>query len=346
MDFSRLPRTLHALHTLPPLQALLAILPLCAFALHGCASVPSAPPAICEEIPGVPGPEDVALHGRRLLISSHDRRNWSSSGEIFAYSPVDGRMRALSRTGEPAGLSFRPHGIDVDASGSILYVILHDTEEDGPHHVVALYRIGADALTFLSLVDDALLSSPNDLVVLDDGSFFTSIDSVPRNSLLNLALGLKRGRIVHCEKSGPCRMVAEHLGYPNGLAMGSDGFLYVTTSTEDRLYRFRVNADHSLESPSLVADLPGGDNLQRDGDGLMTTSHPSGLAFIRHRRDATEPSPSVVYRIGERHSVAAMFADDGHRISAASVAVRLDGALYMGQVFNPYLLRCRYPLSP
>lgn len=320
-----------------------ATIALATFVLQTCAGLPSAPPSVCEQIPGVPGPEDIAVQGRRLLISSHDRRHWSETGEIFSYDPTSSRLTALPRHGEPPGLSFRPHGIDVDAGGSLLYVVLHDTGDDGPRHTVAIYTIGADELTFLSAVNDILLSSPNDVAVLNDGSFFASIDSVPRNSILGLALGLKRGRILHCQKAGPCRVVADHLGFANGLALSGDGFLYVTATTEDRLYRFPIQPDHSLRDATAVATIPGGDNIQKDGDGLLATSHPSGLALMRHRRNPESPSPSVVYRIGTDGRTTAEFADDGVRISAASVAVRLDGALYLGRVFDPGILRCRPP---
>lgn len=314
--------------------------------LSACTGLPPAPPSQCEQIPGIPGPEDFVVDhnttGDRLIVSSHDRRSWRPGG-IYALSlSARHEIVEMRRENEPEGFELRPHGMDMKTINGQrrLYVITHGVEQNGSDHSVVVYTVTGNVLRFERMISDPLLASPNDLALLDNGSFYTSIDSVTRGSMIDLLLSLKSGRIVYCSPGSACTIAYDKIAFPNGvIALGS--YLYATASLENRLIRFRIREDHTLESPETLAEIPVGDNLMQTEAGLLTTSHPSGLSFLRHARDAGNHAPSVVYRYNNG-TLRALLADDGRRISAASVAYMHDDTLYIGQVFDPFLLRCRF----
>ena len=95
--------------------------------------------ASCRPVQTGPGPHSlIQVNGSsvRLLVSSHDRRNFEKTGDIYDYQPSTGTMRPLPRTGEPRELSFRPHHIDIhqEDAETLLYVINHDDNKPNSRH--------------------------------------------------------------------------------------------------------------------------------------------------------------------------------------------------------------------
>lgn len=314
--------------------------------LSACTSMPPAPPSQCEQIPGIPGPEDFVIDqdvaGERLIVSSHERRSWRP-GSIYALSlSARHEIIEMRRENEPEGFELRPHGMDMKTIGGRrrLYVISHGPEQNGSDHAVVVYTVEGNVLQFEQKISDPLLASPNDLALLDDGSFYTSIDSVSRGSMIDMLFSLKSGRIVYCSPGSACTIAYDKIAFPNGVIV-QDSYLYGTASLENRLLRFRIREDRTLEPPETLVEIPVGDNLMQTGGGLLTTSHPSGWSFLQHARDAENRAPSVVY-LYNNGALRALLADDGRRISAASVAYMHNDILYIGQVFDPFLLRCRF----
>jgi hypothetical protein len=75
-----------------------------------------------------------------------------------------------------------------------------------------------------------------------------------------------------------------------------------------------------------------------DGKFLIA-SHQKFGKFMKHAKYPSKFSPSLVYMVdpqtGEKDVV---FADDGRVISAVSTAVLYNGTLYLGQVFDGFVL--------
>ncbi len=108
------------------------------------------------------GPEDMVIDSLanppRLLVSCTSRRpEYTPYGEIEAVDPVDGTRKVMQRTGEPAGLVFRPHGISLMQAGEIqyLYTITHD--DKNRVHPVIKYQVDGDKLVFVERYDSRLL---------------------------------------------------------------------------------------------------------------------------------------------------------------------------------------------
>lgn len=303
-------------------------------------------PNICYKIEGVFGPEDfVFLEDKKIfLISSHNRRNPELPGEIFSYDLSSGSLRKVERLNEPDGISFRPHGIDF-FNGHI-YAILHGADlRTTSWHAVAVYEWDGNNLIFKKLMQNERLSSPNDIAVYSDGIFFITNDSKNRGSFwelfFTLSLGIKKGSVVACDiNKDDCVYVQEDLGFPNGICVYKSQ-LFVSATLEDKIYRFDIKDDLSLSGKSSVAKVQGPDNLILFNNKLYVASHPSLWKFLRHSNSSDNISPSIGYEIDlESYDTKLIFSDEGSRISASSVILNVGGDLYIGQVFEPFLLRC------
>ncbi|MBU44322.1 MAG: hypothetical protein CMN76_13965 [Spirochaetaceae bacterium] len=345
--------------------------------LFGCASLPEAPENQCQRIPVGPGPEDFALDlsggpgSPRILVSSHERREWQP-GEIFEVDLDPGSgyaAQALPRRGEPEGLFFAPHGMDVrEVDGQhLLYVISHGSDEvDGAQHIL-VYRILPEALDYLGSVASEFFFSPNDLAIDATGSFYVSNDSRNRGSLMEMALSLSWSSVVHCKASsiqpGPlaapastredCILAAEELASANGVAIqrspdgkGDSGTVFVSTSRGNSLYVFHRDDSGRLVDRKRIFEAPILDNLFFVGHGqkLLVASHPSALAFLRHVSNGSNESPSVIYSVQiDSGAAEAVYANSGKELSAASGAFIYKEQLFISQVFEPFLLRCQLP---
>ncbi len=296
--------------------------------------------------PGIPGPEDMVLDGPdRLLISSQDRRAdpWPPGG-IFALHMPTGAIAELPRVGEPEGLSFHPHGIDLvrRADGEVwLYAITHRPPGELPRHAIAVYRVQRDRLEFLELLEDPLLASPNDLAATPDGQVYVSNDGSADHGIAEVIFALKRSTIVHRDVDGSWKLVADGLAYCNGIAVVGNRVI-VASTREHTIYGFSILGDGSLTHKTSLARVKGPDNFFVAGNDLFVACHPRALAFAAHALNPKKRSPSQVYRLdlasGELQLV---FADDGSGISASATGIWVDQTLWIGQVFDPFVIQAR-----
>lgn len=325
--------------TLARYSALLLVLPLLGIA---CKHTLPTPVFSMARIEGIPGPEDLIVDGgARLLVSSQERRVEGKPGQIYAVDLATGQVALLPRTGEPDGLSFHPHGIDrvVDEGGQpLLYAITHRREGDGARHAICVYEIHPDELVLRDVLEDPLLTSPNDLAARPDGTIYVNNDRANDRNWNEVIAGKKKATIVHYD-GRQWSVVADKLGMGNGIAVDGRRLLAAATR-ENAIYRFDIEEDGTLTGKLLLASVAGPDNLSVHGSRLLVACHENTGAFIAHSRNPRRLSPTAVYSIElGSGAVEPVFLDDGSHISAAATAVLSEGVLYIGQVFEPFLLK-------
>lgn len=316
-----------------------------ALTFQACAPLPHATQHTAfTSIPVAQGPEDMVVDRMsaqpRILLScgAHRMKENRPDGYILAYTPASDRVDTLTRLGAPAGQVFQPHGFDLVEIGGEqrLYIVIHNKAKD--EHWIAQYRLTGNTLQWQRDYHSQLIVSPNAVTVAPDGTVFISNDHRKPGSFMELALKRKVSTLVRCDASGNCSVAAEHIAFGNGVTLGPDA-LYQAATTGNRIYRYPL-VDGQLGEREVIAKVKGPDNLRWDGDALLVACHLRGMAFLRHGKDASKWSPSTVYRIptkgGEPELV---FFDEGGRISAAATAVKLDGSLYVSQVFEGTILR-------
>ena len=267
------------------------------------------------------GPEDIAIDSayQRLFISCDNRRNDALQGQIWVYeTKTETSRNVLFET--PLMFDFHPHGIFICTvnDSSYLYVINHISKNNSEidRFLILEYRLKLDKrFTDIS-------GKPNDLVVKGKDEFYYTDYKT---------LG---GSIIHY-KNGEETKIIKGLKMPNGIILKGET-LYFTTTLNGTLYKTSLN-DIRKES---VCKLKGSDNIMETPDGnFLIASHQKFGKFMKHAKYPSKFSPSLVYRVdpqtGEKDVV---FADDGRVISAVSTAVLYNGNLYLGQVFDGFML--------
>lgn len=295
-----------------------------------------------ETLPTPPGIEDLDYdaESRTVFLSSHDRRNRTSTGAILAFDPDTREIRNL--TGHLALPEFRPHGISfLNFNGAkYLFVISHRDTKD----VVMKFRFLNDSLQLENSYSSTDFSSPNDLLAVGEDAFFLTNDHGTvkgwRKKVADY-LRLPVGNVVYYDgtRSG---IVLDKIAYPNGIALFKDR-VYVASTLGNWIGIYRpVSANYQLEKEKVVKVPDAPDNLMVYGDRLYYASHPKLLAFAGHARDAAKRSPSSVYYLSndEPHLV---FMDSGSLLSGASTALPVPDSLgrvrlYTGSVFESHIL--------
>jgi hypothetical protein len=244
----------------------------------------------------------------------------------------------MVRTGEPADLLFRPHGIYLEKDN--LYVISHEQEPDD--HPVLIYRIMHDTLLLEEVIRTPMLHSPNALATGPDGEVYVVNDSGKRGSILEKALKLKRASVIRLDKS-PGRSwnatrVADGLGYPAGInRIGNQ--LYVGDAVLHRIHVYTITGT-TLAPRTTIKDIRGNDNIRIYQGQLLTPGHVKPFKFIGHANNPEKKSPVEVFLINPQNGeVSTLFYSDGSVISAGSTAILRDRTLYICQVFEPFLLK-------
>ena len=116
-----------------------------------------------------------------------------------------------------------------------------------------------------------LLRNPNDVSADGRGGvYFSDPGTFSRDSQ-------REGRILHLNKDGDLRAVADSLWYPNGVSVDRKARrVLVSEHMEGRVLSFGLSADGSLESPTTVARIADAAPSHRYRDAYRETG-PDGL---------------------------------------------------------------------
>ncbi|MEM6803538.1 MAG: hypothetical protein AAF696_19175, partial [Bacteroidota bacterium] len=198
----------------------------CGIAPWDCGDYPTQEDWKTQKIKVMDGPEDMAIDTStgisRIIVSCSARRgNKSANGNFVQIDTHTNESKAL--TVLPAGLNIHPHGIDVVTIDETpyLYAITHDSIAGDLAHRILRFEIKGDSLYLdeLNEMKHPLLTGPNDLDVLEDGSLYVS-NPMPTNGSsesTKAILGMKTGNVLHFDGKQSWSVVVEDLCYPNGV---------------------------------------------------------------------------------------------------------------------------------
>ena len=274
-----------------------------------------------------PGPEDIVLDtlgAERLLISCAERRKGPTEGNgIWAFDFKTNRARQLE-VNFKTERRFNPHGIYLiyENGGKYLFVINHISKKQ---HEIIRFRVLSNSLVEEKSFQDKLVKHPNDIYAANKNEFYFTNDRILCGSITKY-------------DGGKYTLIAKSLHFPNGI-QGLDDTLYVSTTISNKIFRvFKTKKGYKRKK---LLKVKGGDNFSVNGkNSLLLTSHPKKMKFIKHARNTEKKSPSQVFDIntltGEKKLI---FSSEGKDINAVSIAVEYKGFLYLGQVFEGFILK-------
>lgn len=335
---------------MPPrlLRLLVLTLPLTLQPVWSVAAEPISA-ASCQRITTGPGPDDMVVQPGsplRLLISSHDRRNFSRSGDIYAYTPTNNQMIVMNRIGEPEGFRLRPHGMDlVNRNGRWwLYVIGHDRELVSDQHTLMIYEVIGDTLRFQQQLTTPLLSAPNDVAVADNGDIYVTNERQDGASITEWLFLQRKANVIVYRAGTGWQLAAGELAIANGIFI-SGRTVWVSQTVGEGLMRYTRKPDGTLGQGLQVTSLSLIDGLSPGANGrLLATSYPSLIGLGLHWQRQRSKARTVVYEVDPKtQATRVVFQDNGQAINAVSSSQLVDDRLYLGQLFDPYILSCPWP---
>lgn len=328
--------------------------------LSSCATVPKNSEFPSKRIPTGPGSEDLVIDTLlttypRLLVSCVERRDRHTNfqGNIYEINLNTDESRPLKRVGEPEDFIFQPHGIDFicDADKNCyLYAVTHLKKEKKRNiketkHFVVKYLVEANRLVYQATYESPLFTSPNAVAALSDGSFYITNDAKKHLSITESMLKQKKCTVVFYDaKYDDYIIAAKELAFANGISIVGDK-VYVATTRQGKLFRYQRDSGGRLSNREKIVSIMGQDNLRWYGDQLILPVHPKSLAFLRHYRNAEKLSPTVIYQIDpyNRPKKKVIYADNGEEICAGTTGIIHNKHLYIGQVFENYVLKVKLP---
>lgn len=315
--------------------------------ISSCATLPKQYQTKDEVIITGPGTEDLVIDTLsskpRILVSCNERRGSVHYGEINAYYPHNGEVNILQRVEEPTGLVFNPHGIDLVQVKDTLVLLVVNHEHDLKLNSILRYAVVGDELYFLNKIVDPLVSSPNAVTGLSDGTILISNDAKKAGNIWEPLLMLKRAQIIWWNGTS-CSVASQKYCYSNGIT-NRNGKVYLASTRQNKVWQFDYK-DGKMLNREVIAKVPGPDNLRFDGDNILVACHLRFLDFIKHVKDSSHYSPSTVYSINlNTKEKKVVFYDNGAQLSGGATGLSYGGYLYVGGVFDAKIVKKEVPLE-
>lgn len=242
------------------------------------------------DLDGRSGPEDVAIGPDGLIyVATH-------GGEIIRRAPDPGATAEVFAItgGRPLGLEFAPDGT--------LFVA------DAYRGLVSIDRLGAVTVLATQAEGRPILYA-NDLDIASDGTiYFTDASTrfgaevsggTLKASVLDLIEHSNNGRVLKYDPvSGQTSLFANGMTFPNGVAIGPDGAIFVVETGAYRVWR--LSPDGS-QRKVVLANLPGfPDNINDAPDGTLWLGLVSPRNDLMDKLDQSPQIRRAVLRLPEK----------------------------------------------
>ncbi|PBP16484.1 putative serum paraoxonase/arylesterase [Diplocarpon rosae] len=352
-------------------------------------SIHDFPNLHCEKIDelGLEGCEDMWLHDETgyLYMACSDSRSRRSLTDRIAVLDTRGpgrlasRIKWLSLTNFPdvhgdGTLNLHGFSIRADPYTDILNILLinHrrpldtvtgvplDATQVGANSTIEMFttKAGEDSMRHVRTYTDQLIQTPNRVAWVSEDTFlFTN------SHTLDPLLG--GGSAVHCHRA-TCHNGTPHhrLFFPNGLARGRDGLIYIPSTISGSISVFSLTAELLLQHEATIETGIPIDNLSVDAEGdIIAAALPAAHKWLESAKAPFDIRvPSTVLRIkklgggkgeGKRkdtgqsgpeveYTVEKVVEDDGRVLPGSTVAVHdvETGRYFMGGAMAPFIAMC------
>ena len=242
---------------------------------------------------------------------------------------------------------FAPHGISIFKTDSIITiaVVNHTIKKE----YIEIFKLVGTKLTHLKTLDNPMILSPNDVVLINENSLYFTNDHKYKDGVLRLAedyLGLPISNVVFFNGL-KFKEVANGISFANGINYDSKKeLLFVASPRKFYIKVFKKNTDNSLTFIENIYCGTGVDNIEFDVDNkLWIGAHPSLLHLDLYFKGYNKFAPSEIISIEyiEKNNFIKenIYLENGQAMSGSSVAATFGNLILMGNVMDDHLLVLR-----
>ena len=242
---------------------------------------------------------------------------------------------------------FAPHGISIFKKDSITIIaaVNHTMENE----YIEVFKLIGMKLNHVKTLDNPMISSPNDVVLINENSLYFTNDHKYKDGILRLAedyLGLPISNVVYFDGL-KFKEVASGIPFANGINYDfNKELIFVASPRKFYIKVFKKNNDNSL---SFIEDIycgTGVDNIEFDIDNkLWIGAHPNLLHFNSYSKGNNEFAPSEIISIKyiEKNNYIKenIYLEKGQTMSGSTVAAPFGDFILMGNVMDDHFLILR-----
>lgn len=239
---------------------------------------------------------------------------------------------------------FAPHGISMFQRDSVYTIAAINHTEEG--ECIEIFELIGQELTHQKTLKDALVYSPNDIVLQNEQQFYFTNDHKYKKGILRFAedyLGVSMSNVVYFDGKKYTE-VAHDIAYANGINMDRKRNLVFVASPRDFLVKvYQKNEDSSLTFIENINCKTGVDNIEFDTEGnLWIGAHPNLISFASYAKGNKKIAPSEIIKITYTHKgkyeISTVYLDDGSKMSGSTVAAIHENLILAGNVMDDHFL--------
>tara|TARA_R110002072_G_scaffold287242_1_gene452673 strand:- start:144042 stop:145916 length:1875 start_codon:yes stop_codon:yes gene_type:complete len=204
------------------------------------------------------------------IWSPGDNVTFDNSGNAFVSHGKHISKVSLDGSVEPWATMGSPRGHVILSDGS------HLVADAGQRAIVKLNQAGEQVRKVATRSDGNFLRAPNDLVADSIGGVYFTDPGYAR-------ISNPIGRIHYVAADGSVTIVAQHLAFPEGIALSADGSkLLVVESQNSRLIEFEIRSPGQVGPKQVIAELATSAN---DAEGFangLLVDPTSGRLFVAY----------------------------------------------------------------
>lgn len=297
----------------------------------------------------LPGAEDITISSKDkfALISSTNRGFLNSKNEHFGnlyYMELESGNFNLTNLTSNLKNAFAPHGISMLKIDSTYKIMAVNHTLKG--HSLEVFNLNGKNLTFKKSLENPLIVSPNDVVLVGPNQFYFTNDHKYTKGLGKLIedyAGLSLSNVIYFDGEN-YREVAHGIAYANGINFDAKrNLLFVASPRKFLIKVYKKELNGNLKFIEDIFCGTGVDNIEFDTNGnLWIGAHPNLMKFASYAKGKIAIAPSEIIKINycgkNDYSIEKIFLDDGSSMSASTVAAPFNNLILTGNVMDSKFL--------
>ena len=297
----------------------------------------------------IDGVEDITINQKEgfAIISSTKRKNLppveQENGDLYLIDLKNMESKPILLT-QNFDKPFAPHGISIYTKDSITTIAAVNHTINGEY--IELFKLTKSKLTHHKTLHNDLIISPNDIVLLDEETFYFTNDHIYKNGFMRFIeefLGLPFSNVIFYDGK-KFKEAAKGISYANGINFEKNkNLIFVASPRKFKIKVYKKQPDNSLTFIEDVYCGSGVDNIEFDtNNNLWVGAHPNLLQFMSYANSYHSITPSEIIKIqyfkkGD-YKVETIYLEKGEEMSGSTVAAPFENLILMGNVMDKHFV--------